>query len=694
MVPGNLTHSNTRLRVSGIIARGEVRSVARAASSEPGKATKAAPVMSRKCIKCGSTLRTRDVRRVKCGRKCQSGYSHQGRVTDRDRKRNAAYQKERYSPAWERRFLAWDGEGEGDRFTLLANSDGDGIKARQTGIGTEDCLTMLLDAPRDVSNVWFAFGYDVNMMLRDLSWHHFRELADENVTYWRGYRITYIPRKILRVSDGTRSHTSYDAWGFFQSSFVHALQDWGVKTPSIIVAGKRARQDFGRWPMDRIIQYNAKECDLLVSLMDRLRKAINDAGWYVSSWHGAGALSGWFLRTVRAHDHLRSLPKDMEYGARCAYFGGRIDASGWGTVGDAFHYDITSAYPWGMTQLPSLTDTDFRRVRRSDSPYALCHIRWDTRINLVWNPFPYRERDGTIVYPPRGEGWYWNVEIQAAQAIHGRDLKLEFLEVYEPTNDNTRPLQNPIVGAFKHRAQLKKDGNPAHVPIKLGLNSLYGKMAQRVSFGRRPRYYSLAWAGMVTAFTRAKMAGAIHSARCYCAMTDSVTLSDPLPKNLVKPYELGGWGGGKVRDFACIEAGIYEFEDEIYTRGFELESLGMTVADMVRRFEDAERRIPFVVNRFVGMKLALQSKKYARVFRQFVDMPREISSPHWDGTSKRYPMGYMLQRKVAGEWHPSIPRSQKNVGVGSYPYVEKMIVDDPIRDEDRAALECVDSGEE
>src|SRR4051812_7834859 len=59
-------------------------------------------------------------------------------------------------------FIAYDGEGYGDKFVLLANSLGERI-VDENGLSTEKCLEFLTrkyDATK--KRIWFSFSYDVN----------------------------------------------------------------------------------------------------------------------------------------------------------------------------------------------------------------------------------------------------------------------------------------------------------------------------------------------------------------------------------------------------------------------------------------------------------------------------------------------------------------------------------------------------
>src|SRR5271165_7260335 len=153
--------------------------------------------------------------------------------------------------AFERPFVAYDGEGQDPGiYTLLADSTGRHIK-RRSGLRTVECLEFLLRGPKGVNNVWFGIGYDVNMLLVDLPLHGARgsleALHRDKETFWGDYYLRYIPRKQFLISKGKRgtgahrSFNSYDTLGFFQASFEQTCADWLRDFDPLISQGKAAR---------------------------------------------------------------------------------------------------------------------------------------------------------------------------------------------------------------------------------------------------------------------------------------------------------------------------------------------------------------------------------------------------------------------------------------------------------------------
>jgi hypothetical protein len=93
-----------------------------------------------------------------------------------------------------------------------------------------------------------------------------------------------------------------------------------------------------------------------------------------------------------------------------------------------------------------------------------------------------------------------------------------------------------VPGLFDQRNALKRAGDPRNIPLKLGLNSLYGKTAQgegqKDSKGVRqfPPYQSYVWAGLITSMTRARIIEAIgmNPGKVLNAATDGIFSRVPL----------------------------------------------------------------------------------------------------------------------------------------------------------------------
>jgi hypothetical protein len=262
-------------------------------------------------------------------------------------------------------FIAWDGEGvttpDGiHRYVMLMNSLGDRY-VNPDGISTYAALSMLADIgarERGSIHVAFASGYDVNMILGDCSPGQLRRIwAGAWTAVCNGaFVIQYRPRKSFSVRRWgmKRSTVLWDTFGFFQSSFVSAVEQYlGKDWPDLkmIAAQKQLRSSFTLADTDAVSVYCRAECTTLVAVMQKLHGYMGDAGLQVSRWDGAGAVAAALLKREGASAHIsRAVPTEVQTAARHAYAGGRSELIRYGYAPEQpiFHYDINSAYPTAM----------------------------------------------------------------------------------------------------------------------------------------------------------------------------------------------------------------------------------------------------------------------------------------------------------------------------------------------------------
>lgn len=565
----------------------------------------------------------------------------------------------------DRTFVAWDGEGQGDYLVLMANSKGDRLRSK-SGLGTEQVFDWLIKcgSGRRYANVWFGFSWDVNIILRDMPWNFLQELYQESQTFWNGYSIRWIPRHLFQVSKkGVGTFASYDTIAFFGGSFISALEEYKIPVPDSIYEGKAARSTFDTWSMDNIVAYNDEECRLLVNLMDRLRFSIKEADWGLRHWWGASALSAWFLEHHKVNKYIA---RHKNVPAERAYFGGRIEMAGWGLVEKAWHYDIASAYPAAMCNLPDLTTIRWQESKTIDE-FSLVKLSWKSPWD-GWGPFPYREYEGRILYPPEGRGWYWGVEILAARRRLGRRLRLNIETILTPSGDFNYPLRFPIKAAYNHRMFLKRNGDPAQYPVKIGLNALYGKMAQKQGYGGKPpRFRSYIWAGLITAQTRAMLSDLIDG-NTLSTMTDSVFTSSPLDMPLSD--DLGAWNGGECERLIQLQSGVYDYGGEPYSRGFEKDKVP-SFEEVYNLFQTGTDHIDTSVTRFIGLGAAMQGRmkdwcKWVTSDRKLVSFGDLVET----AGSKRTMAG-PFDFDPTDKWHPLFPWPARNARDLSHPYTNK-----------------------
>lgn len=520
-------------------------------------------------------------------------------------------------------FIAVDGEaiddprtGEHKYVCLVTSTDADFTNL--DGISTAQALLFLATlkaAHRSSVLVGFWFGYDVNMILRDLDWTDLERLWRNGFVHWRGWRLEWTPGKWFGARGPMgESFRVYDVHGFFQGSFLKALKSWGVGAPkdlATIERMKAARGTFRKSQLPAMIRYARLECVYLVEMMERLRGAFQQAGFQPVGWYGAGAAAAGLLRLEGVRKFITpddQLPIDVRDVCERAYFGGRVELLLQGEHERVYSHDLASAYPAALAAIPAATG-QYVPVRKPRGPLnrnGVYHVTWDVDSRLPVMPFPHRTKR-TIYYPSHGNGWYHAVEIEAARQLHPT-IRVGKGYVLEPDTDELPFAFVPEIFAERRRA--KALGEAREKAYKLAMNSLYGKLAQKEGFkGELPPYRCAYWAGRVTAWTRAQLLlkAAEHPSAIISFATDGILSTYPLGAD--NTGELGSWESEEWTDLLAVQPGVYfakrDGREIFKSRGWNAKEIEVqTLRDAWNTHGyAAELEIP--ATRFVGLGMAL-----------------------------------------------------------------------------------------
>lgn len=512
----------------------------------------------------------------------------------------------------EPRFIVWDGEGTNDEagqnYSLLGCSDRRYIVGRN--LSTDECLDFILAKAKQYPesyHVSFAFDYDVNMILRDLTTQRFDRLAKHGKIAYRGYFIEHIPHKWFRVTKrGVGSVKIQDTWAFFQSSFLAAVNSYLVDHPIMdilptVEEGKAERGAFSYAQVNRVIRYWKAEIAMGEALVNKLWELLNGQGFRITKWHGPGAIAEYVYETNGVKLHRDSKPTErIVTASRYAYAGGRFELFHVGRFkGPVYGIDINSAYPDAIRHLPSLSEG--RWDEWDGEPidlYGCYRVTWDAsilestgydkmnRYMVPAMPLFHRTPKHTILYPIETSSWYWGPELLALLEQYPHALECGALTIHEGfvrRGWKTKPFAF-VETMYEERRRLKAAGNPGQVALKLALNSLYGKMAQRAGFGSKlerdedgkhifpsddywdrikemPKWHQLEWAGWVTSYARAKIYSVISRLPhedIIAVETDGIyTTFDPRLIGIVPGKELGGWDFTEYDEMVYLQNGMY-----------------------------------------------------------------------------------------------------------------------------------------
>lgn len=571
------------------------------------------------------------------------------------------------------RFVGVDGEGYTDEngvhhyMCLIA---GDAVLYTGEPLTSEQCLDFLSSLPVEpgLFYVGFFFDYDVTMILRGMVQSRPDKGAElvnvkprdeeERIFWsprrfgsmvpWRGFGIDYVPKKHLSVARYTGEKkngksvrspavTVHDVRAFFQCAFVKALDDFSVGTQEqrdFIRGMKAERADFDVRDAEKIIEYSKMECALLGEMVGKLRDAFVAGGLSPAPYEGPGPVAG---RVLASHvtgkermDAIRAAvpPAVWEMAAK-AYYGGRFEVAAHGSVKrPVWEYDIKSAYPDAMRSLPCLVHGQWSEGG-SDGLYV-AELSWtmpEARhfprgAHGVMGPLPVRAGDGSISFPTAGSGWYWSPEIPPYAVIH-------HAWSYQRVCDCS-PF-DWVDDLYQQRADLERQKKGSGIGLKLTLNSLYGKLAQRI--GKAP-HYNPVWASLITAYTRAKIYSVYlqHPRRVVMMATDAVFLTEEAPE-LTIGSALGEWeignDGQPFQDFCIFQPGVY-FDGEtakFKTRGVPKARFAEKAAEFREAANDFGLTVRLDISNHLGVKLGLSyGEKWHERIGNWIPQTKEMKA--------------------------------------------------------------------
>jgi hypothetical protein len=511
-------------------------------------------------------------------------------VCDRTRRRKG-------SVPTRREFVMWDGEGatkagcDRQDYILLGYYNGVDHRKLFTGkpLTTKQCLEFIADAGDDnphTYHVSFAFGYDVNMILRDLSPQQFAYLHKTSHLSVYGYNIEHIPGKWLQV---TRLETSFqpkitvkiqDIFGFYQCSLIKALEDNIPDHPLMrkhldeIKVGKSARDTFDYDNLNYIVKYWEIENVLAHALINHLREMMYDdrVKLYITRWFGPGAVASYGFKKYEIDNARRVLPASIYTAAQYAYTAGRFELYQVGRFQKVWGIDLNSAYPAAMAQLPDLTEGYWQMKMKPTEivEFGVYYVKMNTGpMHKILKPGPlfHRDKRSMLSFPWVTEGWYWAPEVKEALSLNIPGLEIKVVKGYEYVGWTSRPYSF-IPEVFDQRARLKAAKDGAQYPLKVFLNSLYGKTAQRVGWERTggpPRWHQLEWAGWITSQTRARMYSILKQIppeHLISIETDGIyTTYDPALLGIEDSRKLGEWEVSTYESAIYLQSGVYALEE-------------------------------------------------------------------------------------------------------------------------------------
>jgi hypothetical protein len=480
----------------------------------------------------------------------------------------------------------------------------------------------------DYTFVGYFLGYDFSQFLKSISLHEAKMLftaegiakrvrkgeASKNTVPWPVYigdeweidllgmkRFKLRPGKAYREKDTPWMYIC-DVGPFFATSFLNAIDpknwpDEPVCTPEeyeTIREGKGNRDAAAFGP--EMIKYNLLENEVLERMMARLNKGYVaiDVRLGKNKWFGPGqAAQAWMASTdvptsVEVQEHVPGAVLSM---ARDSYYGGWFEIFAHGHIpGNVYEYDINSAYPHIMRELPCLLHGKWTEGEKGDITLVKAIAYGD---DPYVGAIQHRTDKQTILRPGSTVGTYWLGELEAAKRA-GTVRAYEILSQYGYRACSCLPPLRGVAGLYQQRLDVGK--NSVHGKACKGTyNSMYGKLAQSQGMPKfaNPIYASLITSGCRTMILDAIATHPVGTRDLVMVATDGVYFRSPHPDLELDGSKLGAWDEAVVTNLTLLMPGVYwsdkDREAIKNNQGLKLKSRGISARDLAERMAEFDK---------------------------------------------------------------------------------------------------------
>jgi len=475
------------------------------------------------------------------------------------------------------------------------------------------------------------------------------------------------------VKNPNRAMVICDSGSFFQKRFLDVIESHvgtliTQEEFNTILEGK-TRRSVAKLDED-MKRYNALENDILGRVMGQLNYGFTEAGIRLRTdqWFGPGQAAQRWLNNINAptsEDVYEAVPYWAAEAARKTYYGGWFEIFRHGIIeGETWEYDINSAYPYAIANLPCLLHGSWTRglsvlpdLSSKSLRMLYAHVRGSDR---YVGPLPHRTYKGHILRPLETKGWYWEHEI-AAGMMAGIIDSIEVDEYIQYDPCDCPPPFRAIADMYHKRLEVGKN-TPSGVAYKLVYNSAYGKMAQSVG---KPKYANSIYASLITASCRTRILEAIatHPNRTRSVLmvaTDGVYFDSPHPGLEIDKEKLGAWDEGVKHNLCLFMPGVY-WDDKsrralVEGKQVQVKSRGISASDLaacITGIDDQFKRmtaesdwpsidIPILFN-MTSAKLALARGKWNTAGEVIFNGIKSISAAP---TTKRHPQVFREDDKL------------------------------------------------
>lgn len=430
------------------------------------------------------------------------------------------------------------------------------------------------------SNFCFNLDYDLRAMLAFLPHGTIEELWLTGQSIINNTNLTYIPNKYFSLQRDRHKIEMFDLMQFYTESLDSAAKFY-LKSRKHKIDANRIESDISyvlrNW--EPIVEYCIQDARLTKQLADMNQEHFERFGVRSNKWYSPAYISEqYFLEHTQFPTMHFIEPQRYAY---YAYAGGRFEVFKRGYSEQVYKYDISSAYPFIIRDLPDLDSGEWHLLDKYDESADLAFLKIIVRSHDDYIQ-PLHYKNGSLVIYPRADTHQRIVTKSEYELIREFDLAdTALIDGWHFYNTfGRRPFKN-IQDIYDRRCDLKERKDPQERVLKVAMNSIYGKTIQVNPLRddeikhRVGNLFIPAYASVITADTRVRLLRECleHDLTPVAFFTDAIVLED---KCSLGGEGLGSWGIEDRGEAVFLGSGVYSIRDKgkVHTRmrGFRSKS--------------------------------------------------------------------------------------------------------------------------
>ena len=522
----------------------------------------------------------------------------------------------------------FDIETRDGEMILIANSDGDYLDK----ITPDNLIEFLYNEKNKSSwNFFYNLTFDAEVILKTLLGTKLKDYLRNRKLEWLydDIKITYIPKKSLRFMKGKHSVRFFDIAQFYHASLEKAYEDNIGKMPDEHKDFKKKRAQFSKrfylHNRKSVINYCVNDCRLTLELCNRFIKMFYGVtGFYPNRWLSSGYLAEKYLIHKKVKIPLfNSIPYEIQDLAYKSYYGGRFEITKRGFMGKAAQIDINSAYPYAISLIPDFSDGTWVNGTTIHPKAEVGFFKIEANVaNDTYIPqFPFRVNNhgNKIIIFPSG---HFVTYVTLHELLASNPESYNILESWQfIPNSNYKPFSDVIHETYNKRLELKAANNPAQLPVKIILNSFYGKFGETVNVNVGNLFNPVLFS-FITGFTRAQMYKFVRDSNLnkdvVAFATDSICLRGSKYFDFPETTEIGKFSLKKsADDVFMLQNGYYRFNGIWTSRGFGKDA-GKEVEHLKTSVKDGRLYLVLKELRATRLRTAILEKRINDIGRFYV----------------------------------------------------------------------------